>query len=361
MVEMQLYGQFGGYWSNANVSRGIAAGLLANKVRCSLYDRDGLYEGLWGGVERCPKGLGNSLDIGAFVGYPHLGATHLRGHAVKVGFFIAESETLPDEWGAVARQCDLVVVPSSWTRDAYEAAGVPRSKLLVTPHGLHPVFAAPPKALPESRTFLHIAGARDFLDRKGTPQLITAFAGFYKENPDWSLQIRTPPSLEIYRLVGEARCPGITLDAHEASLPPEAMRDYLEQGWAALVQPSRAEAFGICPVEARAVGLPVVLTIGHGHGMHCMTSADVLISMEPAAPIRVNGIPNGTAPDVRVDQIAASLHDFKKLRVGLRDNAQLNARLLRDYFTWPRVMAEVAERIRKFPRQSRTFASRFGA
>jgi glycosyltransferase involved in cell wall biosynthesis len=319
MAQIKIYGQFWDHWSNAGVSRGLAAGLAQNGIEVALSDENNQYRDLWGGEFEC--GWDTEAPIGMFVGYPVRGVNMLEKHEHTVGALICESSILPADWGAMARSYDLVVVPSSWVADVYKRAGVPFGKLMVVRHGLHPAYqSSPSKQLEEPEhkilKFLHVSGARDFLDRKGTPQLIKAFARVFGDGvPPAQLTIRSPASTQLYDLIDRTWKQGL-FDVDGALLPlsPEEMVEHYSRGWDALIQPSRAEAFGICPVEARAMGIPVILTACTGHSEHFDVFQDVVIGHENDAPIAVNGIPAGTAPQVTADEVEKALRWFLSQR-----------------------------------------------
>ena len=66
------------------------------------------------------------------------------------------------------------------------------------------------------------------------------------------------------------------------------------------------------PLEARALGIPVMLTDSSGHLEHFQGARDVCIWTGPSAPIAVNGIPSGMAPTVAVEDIEEALCDWPK-------------------------------------------------
>lgn len=359
-----LYGQFHGNWSNAGVSRGLAAGLHANGVPLRLVSEFGMFDGLYTLPQRkrvrppefteMPMAPTLDLGTGVFVGYSIRSLQYLNLHPVKVGAFIAESSVLPGDWIVAANMCRLVVCPSWWTALAYNHGGSSKTPPLVVKHGLHPCYARPlPPAKPNGLAFLHIAGARDFLERKGTPQLISAFAktfhpvnGLLRDSKAL-LVIRTPESPKIHELIALTGVPHLFhVDTHEQALDPPAMRVYYDKGWAAVIQPSRAEAFGCVPLEARACGIPVILTDAHGHREH-VESSDVLIGAGPPAPIAVNGIPNGLAPTVSVDSIAGALARFVQ-NVGIvTERARATALGYYDRYQWGKLCEPLALKLRE--------------
>jgi hypothetical protein len=337
-MTLQIYGQFKGNWSHARVSRGIVAGLWHNGIRdmqvCTI-DRYGGYEHMPVSVS---SGCNPSAPVGFYIGgYPPQVGSWMDDHEVKIGLFITESSQIPALWALKASEFDLVAVPSKWARDAYVNAGV--KNVAVVHHGLAASYCTGARAkLAEGPLrLLHIAGARDFLDRKGTPQLIEAFVKTFTPEQA-TLTIRTPPSPYITELC--APHPHVVLAATHDTLSPAAMREYLCAGWSALVQPSRAEAFGMLPLEARAVGLPVICTHSTGHAEHAHPTDTVVRTRSPAV-IKVNGIPNGLAPRVTPGDIVTALHEFvTSPHRAAPANYHLN-------WSWAYVCRDLAERVKR--------------
>jgi len=308
---VQIYGQFGAQNSNAIVSRGIACALHKHGLDVQIYDPAGVYNGLW---EDIPTGMSPAAEIGLFVGYPPESIQFLTGHDIRVGCFIAESSLLPADWTAIAAACDLVCVPSRWNAEAFIRGGCSPKKLQVVRHGLNPVFAKQtrlerPSTGGEIR-FLHIAGAPAFRNRKGTGVLIKALGELFKERGGVQLTLRCGQTDPL--LVSDIKRANIVDQVtiiEDGSVEPREMRSFLCSGYDALVLPSRAEAFGLCAIEARAVGLPVILTHCSGHAQHA-EKWDTVIEHGPDAKIKVNGIPSGTAPTVMADQVLTGLQEY---------------------------------------------------
>jgi len=353
---IQLYGDFGGALSHAQVSRGIAYGLYTNGLRdLQLMDvgNQGLYEGLSEPI--VAGGYGISLatgfgeaPIGFYIGgYPPQMQNWLEGHQLRVALFIAESSRVPKTWAAVANSLDLCVVPSAWVRDAFIAAGARKEVMMVVPHGIHPLYmfarARPPSGTPLQ--LLHICGSRDFPQRKGTPQLVEAFRQVFQPG-EARLTLRVPPNTEEVRAVALG-CPDVILEESYDSRPPLEQIAYYLQGWDAVIQPSRAEAFGIVPVEARACGLPVITTHCSGHLEHA-TPRDVVVNHGPEAHLRCNGIPSGAAPAVTVEAIAEALRRWRSSR-RWSDRDPQYAR----GWQWPDVCRKLAAKLRDMLRETK--------
>lgn len=324
-MTIQFYGRFDGWWSHAQVGRGLVCGLAQNGLR--RYNIWNVAPGGTGGYEGFDDfdvqpivDLQAQADIGFYIGgYPPFCRGWMHGHSRKMGLFIAESSRVPEEWARQLEDFELVCVPSKWTKEAYAKAGVPADKLLVVHHGLHPVFKALCPALPakgRALRFLHVCGAASFLDRKGTPQLIAAFTKAFKPSVA-QLVLRTPLTPELQTLLGRVPNDGFvtvsqSVDSWE-SMPPRKMYNLIAAS-DVVVQPSRAEAFGMVPLEARAVGRRVVMTCATGHREHMEPATDVFVTVSTDdEPIAVNGISEGFAPNVSVDGIVSGLRRAQQL------------------------------------------------
>lgn len=334
---IQYYGRFENWWSHSQVSRGIVEGLWRNgwtEARIADVD-DGKREGLTVPVK---NGTERYASIGFYIGgYPPF-APRLDTHRIKVALFIAESAAIPTYWATLASRFDLVCVPSQWTFDAYAAAGVPADRMMVVRHGLHPVYCyrGAPRAQKPPRGplhFLHVAGAASFLHRKGTPQLLEALKAF--DPGEVKLYLRTPDTAYVRELIADV--PHVDLDVRMTGTPPQ-MLDLYTTGWHALIAPATAEAFGMVPLEARAVGLPVICTHCSGHAEHAHLT-DTVIEHGPDVTTRVNGIPNAVTPSVTAEAIEDGIRRF--LAAPLR-RAPLN--YYQDW-TWQHVTRGLARRL----------------
>lgn len=330
---VQIYGQFGSNNSNAVVSRGIACSLVKAGLDVQAYDPFGVYSGFWTDMS---TGHSPSAEVGIYVGYPPGAIPYLSSHEIKVGCFIAESGILPADWIAIASACDLVCVPSRWNAVSFVQGGVSPKKVLVMPHGLHPAFARKKQLEPPAGpvSFLHIAGAAGFRERKGTTKLISAFGKIARDHDHAQLTLRCGQAdPEILSAIRRAEADDRVRLCEDDSLEPKRMRDFLCGAWDAIVLPSRAEAFGLLAIEARAVGLPVILTCCSGHKQH-VESWDTIIESGPEAPIQVNGIPEGVAPIVEMSAILDAMSDFVAHRKSRWDWAQRGAFNYFDKNSW---------------------------
>lgn len=338
---IQVYGRFDGYWSHAQVSRGLVRGLHAHGVPLRIWNvaagaLNTVYEDIPSDVE---VGLDSGARLGFYVGgYPPMGVSWLIEHPVKIGMFITESSVIPNSWYGMARACQVVVVPSHWAADAYRGVGVKR--VLVVPHGLHPAYQVRAPASKESPywRFLHVAGAADFLDRKGTMRLVEAFTKVFQDIPEAKLRLRLARDI----LLGDELPTGVEVQVTEA-VAPEVFREVLVS-YDAVVQPSRAEAFGLVPLEARALGIPVILTASSGHAEHA-EAWDTLIPGRAEKPITVQGIPGGRAPDVTVADIVKALERFWSQREMLAERAREKARGYYERWSWEAVTKGLARKL----------------
>jgi hypothetical protein len=363
---LQIYGQFAGHWSNCGVSRGLARGLAANGVPVHVFETSqaalgDLDTSLYKDVDDLQISLDLEAQAALFVGYPvHSGL--LDSHDIKIGAFIAESERLPPMWVQCADRCDIIAVPSDWLRGVFIEHGISADKVLTVPHGIDPwYFKTPPKRAPKMDShlrFLHISGARDFPHRKGTPQLIAAFKKLFGAKGPYKdlgaqLVIRTPDAEWLHKAI-EGSEHLFELDLASEALPALQMRHVYCNHITALVQPSAAEAFGICPLEARALRIPVICTHCTGHTQHA-SSTDTIIVHQPSVDMKVNGIPKGKAPKIKVADVMRGLIAFmnrlRKVATEGPDRADIYCQPEgywgEDYkkWTWPAVTKPLAERI----------------
>jgi glycosyltransferase involved in cell wall biosynthesis len=334
---IQLYGHLHSYDSFSNITRALGRELRRHRVEAQVYpvgDRE-----LAVIDNPLPVGLDNTARVGVCIGYPEAAVGWLAGHPHRVLMTVCESNRIPETWVAACNTVNQVLVPSSWCKAAFLESGV-RTPVDVVPHGLWPVDRSVLRGAGEVvvPTFLHVSGSLSFSARKGTAPLLRAFRAFVDDHLDARLVLKVPHTQGLMNALR-----AIDLTRHvdvlpNETLPPEAMA-LLLANVTAVVQPSRAEGFGLVPLEARYAGTPVVVTHCTGHTEHAHKD-DVVVAHGSLAPVETQANPVGEAPTVSADAVKAALDRCWGSLYTLRQRSLENARQRQfDGFLWERVLA----------------------
>jgi glycosyltransferase involved in cell wall biosynthesis len=343
VVSIMLYGHLHDYGSFSNITRAVTRELRRHRCDAQVYpvgDRAAT------AIGQCvPVGFDAAARVGICVGYPEAAAAWLQGHAVRVLMTVCETNRIPESWVTACNTATLVVVPSTWSQAAFIASGV-RVPVEVVPHGVWPVYDDLVGTPPEALTFLHVSGALSFAERKGTAPLLRAFRSFVDERPDAKLLLKIPGTRGLAHalaLVGLTRHVEVL---PSETLPPRRMAELLASVHA-VVQPSRAEGFGLVPLEARCAGTPVVITHCTGHSEHAERD-DVIVAHGGLAPLETQANPVGEAPTVSVAAVKASLDECASY---LYTRKRVSAEKARSdgyvHWSWERVLAPFICEIKK--------------
>jgi glycosyltransferase involved in cell wall biosynthesis len=287
-----MVGPFTGFSSYPTVMRGLAQAFehwglevvradLSGVGQLSTHDTRSLTLGVL--PEKLKPGL-----IFAIKPSPMMGALVDQGCKV-VGMHVGDVDRVPTEWQLAMEYEEFVVVPSSWmqvvvTRDVAD------TEVIVSQHGIDDIYLGAKLAqVPaEGFRFLHCCSAAAFPERKGTPQALRAFERHLERQPGLTLTLVVPELRRpIKRLLGalssRAR-ENVLVQVEPYGVDPARMIR-LYQDHHALLCPSRAEGFGMQPLEARALGVPVVQTFCTGMADH---TADTNYGQYPPGTVYVH-------------------------------------------------------------------------
>ncbi len=152
---------------------------------------------------------------------------------------------------ALAR-ADLVFTPSeSAKEDLVRAAGAPRERLVVVPHGVDPLFFEARARQGPRAPYLLAVGT--FEARKNLPVLLDALRLLRRDGRDRALVVAGRQAWTQSLPLGDV-APHVRL----AGMVPDAELAALYAGAACFVIPSLHEGFGLTLAEAMAAGTPAV-------------------------------------------------------------------------------------------------------
>ena len=337
LVKVRLYGISRHNGSFGRVTSGLREGLgelglLAGFVPVDDIDDDESYGGA-------------TAEVGLFTGPPSM-VTAMASHGVHphpYAILAPNSEWLPEQLIESMLEYCTIVAPSRWGASVVERhTGQWVEPLL---HGVSRQFAPRPRgsclvgemaALYHQGSFrvLHLSSTDR--QRKGTAELIEGWQqacgrSALGANPELHLIIDAPAGT----FPAAAGDDTIKFPWRVLNAPAGGMAAIYQQ-YHLLCQPSRSEGFGLCPLEARASGVPVCVTLCTGHGSH-MENGElgvVAIGHGPPGPIDDATHPNSVAPTVAPEEIAAALTECYRRWPALAQQAERAAPNVSAHWSW---------------------------
>ena len=215
-----------------------------------------------------------------------LNETPWRYPSASVGFVFADYSTIPVPHADNCNRCDMIFVPSDFTKTVLQASGV-SVPIVVWHHGVYPEEIVPAAALQHTRsaersefTFLFVGVAQD---RKGISELLLAFShAFDPQIQDVRLVVKSADwgVIEGWR----ARYPDPRIQWIHTTLDRNALVDLYRKS-DCFVMPTRGEAFCLPLLEAMAQGLPVIYTDYGGHLDFCDGAVGYPVAISGMKPV----------------------------------------------------------------------------
>lgn len=184
------------------------------------------------------------------VGIPNGSFDHSRA---TVAFTMWETDRLPREAVQKLNQCQAIVVPCEWNRDAFKASGV-RRPITVVPLGVDCDRPRRGPRVPGQPFRFGMAGRiRNGENRKGLNEGMAAFTKAFPASADVELVVKCGEAcLAALDVPDDPRITILSVPLSDAEI-----RDWYA-GLDAFLCPSKAEGWGLQPLEAMAAGVPVI-------------------------------------------------------------------------------------------------------
>jgi glycosyltransferase involved in cell wall biosynthesis len=336
---VRVYGQFTGNDSWSRVAAGMALGLSSNGALADTCPIRDAFDG-------ATLETGANAEVAIYVGSPEcVGVLRKAGeHRERLAFVAANSSWLPPEMMRDICRCATgIVAPSTWSQQVVWNQGAGLACYLWQ-HGVDDVFAPSPGPVwePPHWTVLHMASTS--MERKSTKLLIEAWSacmmkGYFRDAK--LVLVLSGDKQSVARKVFEEskRCGGRILDnvriTSRKNMTSWRASAFYKQ-FSMVCQPSRSEGFGLVPLEARACGIPVVMTGCSGHADHVDgPGVERVVHRRDWADI--DDGPGAEAPLVETDDIANALMHAYDNRHELTHDARLHAEVIRAQWSWPEV------------------------
>jgi glycosyltransferase involved in cell wall biosynthesis len=246
--------------------------------------------------------------------------------------------------------------PSSWGVDVLrEHVTLPVEKIR---HGVSSAFSPSPKRRKEAAdsyaakrwNLVHFTSTT--MQRKGTMELIRAWPGHVKSidkfRPTLTIVANAPENY-FTSAIREA-CKDPRIESTIRVIPPVDLDDAematFYSHFHGVVQPSRGEGFGLVPLEARACGVPVVMTSCTGHSEHAYERAPGICFVAQGVQLVMTGDqepiddgPGATAPALSVENMKLSLDMFYESWEFFSQDALEAAEGVREAWNWENGLA----------------------
>lgn len=341
---IRIYGHHKGESSFVQVTRGMRVAaksidLLAGEVAVDMLEQ-----------ERASPGA--DAPIGLFCGAPLSTALGPSMGLHKEHWLVLA----PNSYGippplkqrlAVPGTVTGFLAPSAWAADVLRAE-FPSHRVLVSPHGVHPEVHLPSPEAREARIQEYQAGTfrvahftSTLGQRKGTLELLRAWRN-WSDRPAGALLLVVANPLAVNEYLWRTREMGLDPSTVSVVANPEAPASVLAAAVRhahVVCQPSRAEGFGLLPLEARACGVPVVMTNCTGHTEFWSPQGTVTVAHGELDAL--DDYPGAMAPLVTTEAIREALIEAFETWPALADEAARTADAVRSAWSWQKRNAPV--------------------
>lgn len=341
-VAVQCYGLFGSLLSFENVASQLMLQLSQRFDAVAAHDYrfpDGRNPELF----RDRAYLTPDAPVGVFHGiaYEEL-PDAMAGHGFRVGCLVCDADVVPASEIEICHDSfDLVVVPSTFCRRVYRASGL-RLPVLVAPHGISPAFVPVEDRRAGLFTFYNVFDqARDY--RKSGEELIRSFVKAFDRDPDIRLRLRTTLSPRLTACLDNANAwDVVTVDQYPLG-EPEYARSF--SGVHATVHPSKAEGFGMIPLQSLACGTPVIAPCTTGLSDYLTSNNAMLLRTSGTVPAQGDSAysAGGTYHAVDEDHLVCCLQAMRDNWREEEARARAAAADIRRRYSWPRVLEPLLE------------------
>lgn len=271
----------------------------------------------------------------------------------RVGYGVWEASTLPEYYKRECSMLDLVFAPSNWCRDMILKQGVVKPEhIAVIPSGIDPSQfpLVNRKAKNKGYTILAVGWIQH---RKGFDVLMKAFTDVSKDDGKMKLVIHGVPlraaHKDDYKWLSKAVETRKDVVWSKESLSPEEMTKLFSEA-DLYVCPSRAEGFGLPPLEAMATGLPTIIT--NYSGMTDFISSDVCYPLK----YTLKTVTNRENRDmVGAQQAEPDVDDLKRLirhcyenQNEALDKGKAASKFVHENFTWKKSALKLYEFLKPF-------------
>jgi len=350
-MQVAIYQPAGDYGSFNVVANGLVEGLRDHGIEAgSVYYQQGELpsdDACMGVAVGIMVGPGNMLRLLSMAGHDHRWA------------MVAPNSTWlpPGLLWAIRENCTRVLVPSAWGKAVVvgamqkefsgEEADSWAFRTKVVPHGVSKSLGSaaakvPCVVVPGRRNYLHLAESS--IERKNTLHLIRRFAAAASSEV-LTVVVSTSQIGKVAEFVADLGASGVVTVTQRWAVTPDVMGALLAQ-FDGVMQPSRAEGFGLVPLEALAVGVPCLVSAETGH-LEWLKNVKGQCGCVPiqGGPmlVGVSYDPSGLAPTITIKselkQFIEGIEQWQKL-------ARENQAWVRENWSWESVTAKLAKEIK---------------
>ena len=345
---IRVYGTKIGSGSWARVTHGVLSGLQESESLAGFFEIGRVDD--FSPSRASGDSSGYDASVGVAVG-PHTVSSLMKGfgnHNSRLMVVATNSSWLPRFYPELT-EVTAYAATSSWAAEVV-AAHVPSFPVLIWRHGVDAAFC-PPDLVREpgdELKVLHLASTH--LERKGTTELIHGWCRAVRDGPlrgELHLLVDGPRGFFDRAIHQASKGDPVLVETIKMvtrkGLGVQDMASYLG-GFDLVCQPSRAEGFGLVPLEARACGVPVAATLCTGHADHMAASDAGVVPIRHGDLAPVNDGPGAMAPSVAPDDIAEALCSAFSSRERLKEESINAAHGVRYNWSWESVTRDFLRR-----------------